>query len=458
MAEFFRTPVLLAPLLAPLLASVAAAVALLAAAPADAGLFNPETFTLENGMEVVVIPDHRAPVVTHMVWYKVGAADEAPGESGVAHFLEHLMFRGTDRLSDGEFSRIIARNGGRDNAFTSYDYTGYYQTVAVDKLDLMMGLEADRMVNLKIDDAVVATERKVLVEERAQRTDSRPSALLGERMTASQFLAYPYRLPVIGWRHEIEALERPAVEAFYRRYYAPNNAILVVAGDVTAASVRPMAEKHYGPLARQPVPPRARAQEPPQLAARRVEMVHARVVEPSWRRSYLAPSRNTGSAAGSVALRMLADILGGGSTGRLYRQLVVEQGIATSASALYHGLTLGPTRFWLFAQPRPGGDLGQVEAALDAVLAALLADGVSARELARAKNDALADAIYARDGLSTAARIFGVGLTSGLTVAEIEAWPELVAAVTVEQVNQAAREVLVLERSVTGTLRPKPAS
>ncbi len=426
--------------------------------PAQARVFDPESFMLDNGLQVVVITNRRAPIVTHMVWYKVGAADEAPGESGIAHFLEHLMFRGTKRLADGEFSKIIARNGGRDNAFTSYDYTGYYQTVAVDKLDLVMGLEADHMINLQIDDAIVATERKVVIEERAQRTDSRPSALLGEHMSATQFLAYPYRVPVIGWRHEIEALERPAVEAFYRRYYAPNNAILVVAGDVTAAGVRTLAEKHYGPLARQPLPPRTRVKEPPQRAARRVDMADVRVAAPSWRRSYLAPSRKTGGGDGSVALRMLSDILGGGTTGRLYRQLVVDQAIATSASAGYYGLNLGPSRFWLFAQPKPGGDLGAVEAAVEAVVAELLADGVSAEELERAKNDALADAIYARDGLSTAARIFGVALTTGLTVAEVEAWPDLVAAVTVEQVNRAARQVLVPERSVTGTLRPKPAS
>ena len=440
------------------LVSAALTAALLVAAPAGAGLFNPETFTLDNGMEVVVISDHRAPVVTHMVWYKVGAADEQPGKSGIAHFLEHLLFRGTDQLPDGEFSKVIARNGGRDNAFTSYDYTGYYQTVAADRLDLVMRLEADRMVNLKIDDEVVATERKVILEERAQRTDSSPGALLGEQMAAAQFLAYPYRVPVIGWRHEIERLDRGDVEGVYRRYYTPNNAILVVAGDVTAATVRPLAEKHYGKLASRPVPPRVRAAEPPQIAPRRIELSDVRVSHPSWRRSYLAPSRSTGATEHAIALRMLADVLGGGSTGRLYRRLVVEQGLAASASAHYSGLNLGPSRFWFFAQPKPGGDLVQLEAAVDAVIREFLEGGVSAEELERAKNDALADAIYARDSLSTAARTFGAGLTSGLTVEQIEAWPDLVAAVTVEQVNQAARHVLVIDRSVTGLLKPKPAS
>ena len=209
-----------------------------APAPAGAGLFNPISFTLENGLEVVVIEDHRAPVVTHMVWYRVGAADEEPGKSGLAHFLEHLMFKGTDEVAAGEFSRLIARNGGRDNAFTSQDYTGYYQSMARDKLELVMRLEADRMVNLKLDEKDVQTEREVVLEERRQRTDNEPGAQLGEAASAAQYLAHPYGIPVIGWEHEIRGLTRAAALAFYQRYYAPNNAILIVAGDVSADAVR----------------------------------------------------------------------------------------------------------------------------------------------------------------------------------------------------------------------------
>ena len=234
----------------------------LATAPGRAGLFNPEKFTLENGMRVVVIPDHRAPVVTHMVWYMVGAADDPPGKSGIAHFLEHLMFKGTAQVPPGEFSKIVARNGGRDNAFTSQDYTGYVQSVAADKLELVMRLEADRAANLVLTEAVVDPEREVVLEERRSRTDNEPSAILSEQLAAAQFLAQPYGVPVIGWEHEIRTLTKDDALDFYRTYYVPNNAILVVAGDVTAAQVRPLAEKYYGALAAGQPPPRLRPQVP----------------------------------------------------------------------------------------------------------------------------------------------------------------------------------------------------
>ncbi len=432
--------------------------AVLAAAPVRAGLFNPETFTLKNGLEVVVIPDHRAPVVTHMVWYKVGAADERPGKSGIAHFLEHLMFRGTANLADGEFSTLVARNGGRDNAFTAQDYTGYFQQVAVDKLDLVMGLEADRMVNLQITNEVIAPERKVIIEERAQRTDSRPANLLSEQMTALQFLAHPYRIPVIGWRHEVAALTRTDALAFYRRYYAPNNAILIVAGDVTGRQVRRLAEKHYGPIPRGSVPPRIRPQEPPQIAPRRIELADARVAQPSWYRSYLAPSRNYGEKQHAIPLRLAAEVLGGGATSRLYRKLVVEQGIATGVGAYYSGISLGPAAFYVSGQPKPGHDLAELEAAIEAVLAEMVADGITEEELERSRNGMLAAAVYARDSLSTATRIFGTALTAGLTVEEIESWPDRVAALTVADVNAALRHVIDPRQSVTGLLKPKPAS
>lgn len=426
--------------------------------PARAGLFNPDTYTLDNGMEVVVIPDHRAPVVVHMVWYRVGSADEQAGKSGIAHFLEHLMFRGTKNLEDGEFSQIVARNGGQDNAFTSYDYTGYFQQVAADKLDLVMGLEADRMVNLQLTEDVVETERRVILEERAQRVDTNPAALLNEQMSASQYLAHSYRIPVIGWRHEIEQLGHKDVVDFYRRYYAPNNAILIVAGDVTGEEVLALAEKHYGPIPRADTPPRKRLQEPPQISPRRVELSDVRVAEPSWQRTYLAPSRNAGETRHAIPLRVLADILGSGPTSRLYRALVVEQGIAAAAGAYYRGTGYDLTEFYFSAVPRNGGDLATLEAAVEAVIDDLLKNGITEGELERAKNSMLASAIYARDSLSAGARVFGSGMTSGLTVEEIESWPDLVQAVTLEQVNEAARAVLKIERSVTGLLKPKPAS
>ncbi len=426
--------------------------------PAAAGLFNPQSFELENGMQVIVISDHRAPVVTHMVWYKVGAADDESGKSGIAHFLEHLMFRGTERFADGEFSKIISRNGGADNAFTSSDYTGYFQNVAVNKLDLVMAMESDRMRNLKLSAAVIDPERQVILAERRQRTDSNPSSLLSEQMAAAQFLAHPYRIPVIGWQHEIEQMTAADVIAFYDRFYAPNNAILIVAGDVTVADVRPLAEKHYGPIARRPVPERNRIKEPPQIAPRRVVLSDVRVSQPVWQRSYLAPSAHGGASEHALALDLLADILGGGATGRLYRSLVIEQGIAASAGAYYSGFDFDLTRFWLSAQPKPGGDVAAIEAAVDAVIAELLKNGVTEEELTRAKAGMRASAIYARDSLGTGARIFGRGLTSGLTIEHIESWPERIARVTIEQVKQAALYVLDMRRSVTGILKPKPQS
>ncbi len=430
----------------------------LATAPGRAGLFNPEKFTLENGMRVVVIPDHRAPVVTHMVWYMVGAADDPPGKSGIAHFLEHLMFKGTAQVAPGEFSKIVGRNGGRDNAFTSQDYTGYVQSVAADKLELVMRLEADRAANLVLTEAVVDPEREVVLEERRSRTDNEPSAILSEQLAAAQFLAHPYGVPVIGWEHEIRTLTKDDALDFYRTYYVPNNAILVVAGDVTAAQVRPLAEKYYGVLAAGEPPPRQRPQEPPQRAARRLEMRDARVRQPTWRRSYLAPSRMAGESQLSLPLRALAEILGGGPTSRLYRALVVEQKVAAGASAFYSGRSIDLTRFWVAATPLPGGDIVAVEAAAEAVIERLLAAGVREDELERAKAGMLASAVYARDSISTAARIFGTALAIGLSVEDVESWPARVEALTIEQLNAAARFVFEVERSVTGVLLPEPAS
>lgn len=267
----------------PVIGSAIAALFLLAGAashPADAQIFNPTTFTLDNGMQVVVIENHRAPVVTHMVWYKVGAAEEPPGKSGIAHFLEHLMFKGTNKRAPGEFSKIIARNGGSENAFTSQDYTGYFQTIAADRLALMMEIEADRMTGLVLTDEIIQPERQVVIEERRSRTDSSPSALLGEQVTAATYSNHPYRLPVIGWEHEIRALTREEIVDFYQTWYAPNNAILVVSGDVAPERVRELAETYYGPIAAKKLPPRARPTEPPHHAPREVVLRDARVDQP----------------------------------------------------------------------------------------------------------------------------------------------------------------------------------
>lgn len=424
---------------------------------AMAQVFRPTHFTLGNGMQVVLIADHRAPVVHHMVWYRVGAADEPPGLSGVAHYLEHLMFKGTPSLPPGEFSRRVGREGGRDNAFTSLDYTGYFQTIARDRLEMVMRMEADRMAHLQPRAEDAKPELQVVLQERLSRTDNSPAALFSEQFEAAQYLAHPYGRPVIGWPQEVAQLTLDDAMAFYRTYYAPNNAILVVAGDVTADALRQLAEKHYGLVAMRPVPPRKRPQEPPQLAARRLTMSDPRVAQPSLRRSYLAPSRAAGATEHSVPLSVLQEILGG-PTGRLYTAMVQGEGPAVSAGGGYQSLALDLSTFGFGASPKPGRKLEDVEAALDGVIAALLADGVTDAELAQAKAVMQAETVFARDSLSNAARIFGTALTTGLTVEDVEAWPRLVAAVTREQVLAAARHVFDPRRSVTGHLLPKPQS
>ena len=424
------------------------------AMPAGAGVFNPETFTLDNGMEVVVVPNHRAPVVVHMVWYRTGAADDPAGKSGVAHFLEHLMFKGTPTVPGGEFSATVSRNGGNQNAFTSQDYTGYFQKVAKDRLALVMALEADRMVNLVLTDDVVLSERKVVLEERRSRTDNEPSALFGEQLDAARYLAHPYGIPVIGWAHEIATLTTDDALAFYRRYYAPDNAILVIAGDVTMAEVRPLAEQTYGAVPAAGIAPRRRPQEPPHLAARRVEFKDPRVRQPEWRRSYLAPGYTAGASEHAYALQVLAELFGGSSTSRLYRSLVIEQKVAASAGAWYSATSLDQTLFGFWASPSQGVNMAVVEAAMDAEIERLLADGVDGDDVERVKARLVREAVYARESLSTAARIFGAALSTGYTVDDVEAWPERITAVTVDQVNAAARAVLVPETSVTGLLLP----
>ncbi len=421
---------------------------------AHAGVFNPETFTLDNGMAVVVVPNARAPVVVHMVWYKVGSADDPSGRSGIAHFLEHLMFKGTPSVPDGEFSKIVARNGGNQNAFTNRDYTGYFQKVAKDRLELVMGLEADRMVNLVLDDDVVDSERKVILEERRSRTDNDPAGQWSEQLAAARYLAHPYRIPVIGWAHEIERLETEDILAFYRRYYAPDNAVLVVAGDITAEELKPMAMRTYGVVPAANIAVRERLREPPHRAARRVELRDPRVRQAEWSRTHLAPSYTAGATEHAYALQVLAEYLGGSSTSRLYRSLVIDRGLAVSAGAWYRATSLDLSQFGIYASPAPGVDLARVEAAVDAELTGLLTEGVSAGEIERITARMVRQAIYARESLATAARVFGAALTSGNSVEHVEAWPERIAAVTAEQVMAAARAILKPETSVTGLLLP----
>ena len=368
------------------------------------------------------------------------------------------MSKATETLGPGEFSQIIARNGGQENAFTSHDFTAYYQTVARDRLEIVMRHEADRMHNLVLNDELVLPERDVVLEERRSRVDNNPGSRLGEMVNAALYLNHPYRLPVIGWEHEIEALNTQTALAFYRRWYAPNNAVLVVAGDVTGQEVRALAEKYYGPIPARTVPERRRTTEPPQHAARRVTMESAQVRQPSLSITYLAPSYGSATDGEPYALQVLEEILGGGATSRLYRALVVESGLAISAGAGYSPTGLDSGRFTFYVSPRDGVEVESAEAALRAQISTLLAEGVSDREIATAKRRLKSASVFARDSLSTGANIFGRALTTGQSVEDVEAWPERIEAVTKARIEAAARAVFRDEQSVTGVLLPKPTS
>ncbi|PYG30503.1 zinc protease [Pelagimonas varians] len=411
------------------------------------------TYALENGLEVVVIEDHRSSAVVHMLWYRAGSADEPRGTSGIAHFLEHLLFKATDKLESGEFSKVVAANGGSDNAFTSYDYTGYFQRVAADRLPLMMEMEADRMVNIRLTEDDILTEREVIIEERNQRTENDPGSLLREQRQAAMYLNHPYGTPIIGWRHEMEELSLEDAMGYYRQYYAPNNAILIVAGDVEPEEVLALAKEHYGPVPANPdLKDRVRPSEPRHMAERRMIFRDARVAQPYVMRTYLAPERDSGAQEKAAALTILAELLAGGQTSVLTRKLQFETQQAVYSSAFYSGTSLDDTTFGLIIVPAQGVSLEEGEAALDAAVSEFLEEGVDEEQLARIKFQMKAQQIYARDNTNQLARRYGGALTSGLTVADVQAWPEILQSVTPEDVIAAAHEVFNLKKSVTGYL------
>jgi zinc protease len=433
-------------------AAIAAAFGLPAWAAND-GAGKVADFTLSNGLELVVIPDHRAPVITHMIWYKVGAADETPGKSGLAHFLEHLMFKGTAKHPAGQFSQVVARIGGQENAFTSNDYTAFFQRVPRQQLKTVMEFEADRMTGLQLTDNVVLPERDVILEEQNQRVRNNPHARLDEQVDAALFLNNPYGKPVIGWRHEMEGLTRDDAIGFYRRFYGPNDAIVVVAGDVEPQTALKFAQETYGKVARRNgIPPRHRPQEPPPVAVRSLTLADPRVEQPSLQRAYLVPSFTTAKKGDSEALEVLAHILGSGSNSRLYTALVVDQRVAVSAGAWYDSTAVDPSKFGVYGAPRPGVTLPQLEAATDAVIAQVINKGVTPEEIARSKTKLIADAVYAHDSQASMARWYGAALATGASVSDVEHWPDRIRAVTAEQVQQAARHWLDKRRSVTGYL------
>ena len=412
-------------------------------------------FKLANGLQVVVVPDHRAPVVTHMVWYKVGAADEPAGVSGIAHFLEHLMFKSTEKIAPGEFSKIISRLGGQDNAFTSQDATAYFQRVAKERLGQVMDMEADRMVNLRLTEKEVLTERDVILEERRSRIENSPQAILDEQMNATLYYSHPYGIPVIGWEHEMAKLSREDALSFYKRHYGPNNAILVVTGDVTPDEVRKLAEQSYGKVAVNPtIVGRSRPMDPEQRSARRVEYKDARAGKASIQRYYVTPSYLTAAPLEAEALDLLMKIVGSGATSRLYQKLVAEDGVASSAGGWYAGSSMDFGKIAVYAVPADGQPMDRVESAIDAVLAEVIQNGVTDVELDRAKKGYLAEYIYESDSQSTLARRYGWGLVVGRTIDDIEAWPAQIAKISREDIQKVAARYLEARRSVTGTLLP----
>jgi zinc protease len=414
------------------------------------------SFHLDNGLEVVVIPDHRAPVVTHMMWYHVGSADEEPGKSGIAHFFEHLMFKATKTYPAGEFSRKVAEIGGQENAFTSYDYTAFYQQVAPSALEMVMTYEADRMENLILNDDVVKTERDVVLEERRSRTDSNPSALLAEEVNATLYQNHPYRIPIIGWLHEMQQLNLAEALAFYVKYYTPNNATLVVSGDVDLATVKALAEKTYGKVPRRAEPgKRERPQEPEQNTKRTVSLADPRVSQPSFQKMWLAPSYTSAKPGEAEALDLLSEILGGSNRSRIYQSLVITDGTAASAGAYYQGGSLDTGSFGVYGSPRGTATLTEVEAGIDVQIARIIKDGVTEDELEKARNRFLKSVIFARDSQAGMARIYGSTLSTGQTIQDIQEWPDRIRAVKVQDIQSVAQRYLVDSRSVTSYLMPE---
>ena len=415
-----------------------------------------ETFTLSNGLQVVVLPSSRAPIVNQLLIYKVGGADEVFGKTGVAHFLEHMMFKGTGTVPSGDFSRIVAKHGGRDNAYTSYDTTGYYQIVSPDRLEMVMRMEADRMNGLVISEKELIPERQVILEERRMRLENSPGALLGEAVQEQLFgRKKAYGMPIIGYVEDIKKLNVNDLSTFYRKWYVPNNAVLIIAGDTTAEQVRKYAEKFYGPIPQRKVEPRRRPGEGATDLPQKVARADARVAEPRWGRNYLAPSYFKGETQHAYALQVLARLLGGGETSRLWKVLVDDRKLALSVGAGYSPQSLGLTTFDFGVHPAQGAAMADIETAVSDQMDRLLDQGVTAAEVERAQNALLASAIYSQDSLQSGPRLYGSLLGIGGTVADIDAWPQRIGAVTPDAVVAAARAVWKPDRLVTSLLMPQ---
>ena len=413
-------------------------------------------FLLDNGMKVVVKEDHRAPVVVSQVWYKVGSSYEPDGVTGISHALEHMMFKGTEKYGPGEFSRIISALGGNENAFTSRDYTAYFETLSVDHLERALELEADRMRNMLLDPAEFAKEIEVVKEERRLRTEDKPSGKVYEQFNAVAWRVSPYRNPVIGWMNDLENMTIEDLADWYRRWYAPNNATLVVVGDVQPEAVREMAERHFGSLETSEIPPLKPAVEPEQAGETRV-VVKAPARQPYLMMGYKTPIIGRSKEAWEpYALYVLSSVLDGGDSARLSRELVRGSGIAASAGADYGSYSRLPGMLLLDGTPRDGHTVAEVEKALREAVARLRDELITEDELKRVVTQAVASKVYKDDSLFYQAMEIGVLETIGLDWRLLDKEIDALKAVTPEQVRMVAQRYLVDENLTVATLEPLP--
>lgn len=411
---------------------------------------------LDNGLRIIVKPDRRAPVVVTMLWYKIGSVDEVSGATGVAHVLEHMMFKGTKTVPAGEFSKLIAAAGGRDNAFTGKDYTGYFQTLHKSQLPLALKLEADRMVNLVWSDEEFAKEIRVVMEERRWRTDDRPRSMVYERLMATALAAHPYRNPIIGWMSDLESMSIRDARDFYDEWYAPNNAVLVVVGDVAPREVFDLAQQHFGGIQRKALPPRKPQQEPTQLGIKRLT-VKAPAELPYVLMAYRVPAlREPEKDWEPYALEMLANVLDGSAAARFPRTLVRAERLANSAGASYDGIGRGPAFFYLDGVPGPGRTAQELEQGLRRELRRIAEEGVVEEELARIKSQAIAARVYERDSMFFQARQIGVLETAGLPHGTLDLMLEKLRQVTPAQVQQVAQKYFGDDQLTVAHLDPQP--
>jgi zinc protease len=437
---------------------VTACMALLINAGGASAQTNAVEHALSNGMRVIVKPDHRAPVVVSMLWYKVGSVDEFNGTTGVAHVLEHMMFKGTQAVPNGEFSRQIAAAGGRDNAFTSRDYTGYFQMLHKSQLSLALRLEADRMVNLVLSPEEFAKEIKVVMEERRWRTDDRPRSMVYEQLTATALRAHPYRNPIIGWMNDLENMRVEDARAFYERWYAPNNVILVVVGDVKPQEVFDLAQQHFGGLKPRPLPVRKPQEEPEQMGIKRLT-VKAPAELPYVLMAYRVPAlRDPHKDWEPYALEMLAGALDGNDAARLNSTLVRGERLADAADASYDGVGRGPGMFYLSAVPTPGKTPAEVEQGLRREIARIASDGVTAEELKRIRAQLIASQVYQRDSMFFQARQIGATEAAGLPHTAIDLMLEKLQQVTPQQVQEVAKKYFSDDTLTVAYLDPQPVS